>query len=59
MPLTEIARLRRELKRAIRKRDDPSRPFPLGWDVQEVKRLEAELDAAVHAEGHRPLPLEE
>ena len=57
--MTEIQRLRRELKR--RRRDLPRciTPQAVEWHKKEIARLEAELDAALRAEGHRPLPLEE
>ena len=50
------AQLRRELKRAIAARDKYQLDNPDGWHAREVKRIDAELDAALRAEGHRPLP---
>ena len=50
------AQLRRELKR--RRRDLPRciTPQAVEWHKKEIARLDAELDAALRFEGHRPLP---
>ena len=54
--MSDIAALRRELKRARFAMNRYPPAGPESWHAREVARLEAELDAALRAEGHRPLP---
>ena len=51
--VADIARLRREWKRARRVLNSHPPSPPDGWHVREVARLERTLDEALRAEGHR------